>query len=192
VGGMVDELSDWLDGIDMSVSHELVSAYATSSNARPGEVLRDVRRSISAPDVRGEARGRGSLSATEVLHAYLRQLASHYEAGDVDVASEEAAREEVRGVQQDDEPASPPRQRRQARQRAAERPDLVHPLSQVLARHADEAWSSYLRSDAAPLLAKHIPRVATGIPNRVHRLRCLGNAVVPQVVEVIARKVWGG
>lgn len=32
-----------------------------------------------------------------------------------------------------------------------------------------------------------ILRVANGIPNRVHRIRCLGNAVVPQVAEFIGK-----
>jgi DNA (cytosine-5)-methyltransferase 1 len=33
------------------------------------------------------------------------------------------------------------------------------------------------------------PRVADGIPNRIHRLRALGNSIVPQIAETIGRAI---
>ncbi len=35
----------------------------------------------------------------------------------------------------------------------------------------------------------NVGRVANGIPARTHRLRCLGNAVVPQIPELIGRQI---
>jgi DNA (cytosine-5)-methyltransferase 1 len=34
-----------------------------------------------------------------------------------------------------------------------------------------------------------VGRVANGVPSRSHRLKCLGNAVVPQIPELIGHAI---
>jgi len=48
-----------------------------------------------------------------------------------------------------------------------------------ISRHRNEYWA----------VEPDVGRVADGIPKRVDRLRALGNAVVPQVAEVIGRMI---
>jgi len=62
---------------------------------------------------------------------------------------------------------------------------LESSLRDLALRHGARPWS------AEP----DVGRVAHGVPARVDRLRCLGNAVVPQVATVIARAIrtaWEG
>ena len=59
------------------------------------------------------------------------------------------------------------------------------PLNAVQGRSVPEPAGGYEWWVTEP----DVGRVAHGVPARVDRLRCLGNAVVPQVVEVIGRAI---
>jgi len=51
-------------------------------------------------------------------------------------------------------------------------------------KYSDTSRSSWWKPEP------NVGRVANGVPRRSHRLKQLGNAVVPQVVEQIAKSIW--
>jgi DNA (cytosine-5)-methyltransferase 1 len=60
----------------------------------------------------------------------------------------------------------------------------------------EQFWRQQLAQAGAGRRSLHLrfnepepPRVANGIPNRTHRNRALGNAVVPQIPELIGRAI---
>ncbi len=80
--------------------------------------------------------------------------------------------------------------RRRKRQRLKKHGDQQSPSGDI----ADgcSSWGRRARPDGCRQQWETEPavgRVAHGIPDRVDRLRCLGNAVVPQVAEVIGRAI---
>lgn len=64
-------------------------------------------------------------------------------------------------------------------------------VGQARAQEASRLFRRSIESAGPWKPEPQLGRVANGIPNRVDRLRALGNAVVPQVAEVIGRVILG-
>ena len=194
VGGTLDGLSSWLDGFDMTESHKLLLTYGKANNQNINEILPALQSSIQSSDDWKSPGGSGCIPSSEILLAYLRQLSKASEAlVNISLASEKTQEELLRGLRLGKKSPRSPLRWEAIKQRKEKYPNTLYLLSQVLAFHAEKAWSTYKGEN--PSIVRYwesgIARIASGASNRVDRLKCLGNAVVPLQEKTAFKELMG-
>lgn len=173
VGGTLDGVPTRLDG--GGVNGE------TSENLSD-EVLRYVQDPAVAQALEWATRGLQLVHAEEVLLAFVREYSSGGRLSREQLARPQASGDLLRAMRGSRGADRSSLRREPQQQRGGEHPDIVRELSRLVASRGPSPWSN-------PLWEGGIHRAMPGVPARSHRLRALGNAVVPQVAEVIGRVV---
>lgn len=208
LGGTINGFSEWLDGnLGFIIeSHKRMMANvicrngdcnASRTKERTEEVMSMLRNVFGEKDVWQSAGGLVRIYSQEVLFSYLckhsKQTANE---AWLQLSSEEAFEENMRSVRTRQELAGSSCRPGHNEQFTIEHPDIVQALSRLLAHDSRSAWMEYCGNNATAILNEWgsgwehgVMRVANGISNRVDRLKCLGNAVVPQVAEWVGRRV---
>lgn len=165
VGGISDGLSAWLDRIGGLIDD--------AAEARAKEILRNVRETFNEKTVqRYVGRFRGVLPE-EVLLAYLCEYSERTDRGGTAMESGAVAKIILRDLWCTIETARTSHQRKYCGEYARKYSDALLRLSHGAPSLVPQTWENGSWEDG-------VERTCRDIPHRVDRLKCLGNAVVPQ------------
>lgn len=182
------------DGSPGDLDEGWINAETCSTDGR--QDLPPMWRDDAAQAVQRALGGQVSLPETSILRQGLHG-SGHEANGRNPVGSPVACAEDagatVRSVRGGQETPSAPLRRQSIEQHPAQHPDAMQVLSRLLARALEEARASNHWQNAGPGgWEDGISRVVDGPAGKVdrrQRLKTLGNAVVPQIPELIGRAI---
>ena len=149
----------------------LLLTYANKTISNPREILRALRSEANPSTLqKWKTRSTNVVSSPQVLQLYLRQLQERCDQEFAPQESEKISEKCLRVLWDLEKPSSPSCRSRLSQQHAGEYPNSLQALSRLLAQSCHKAWAPYRGTYAT---------------DRTNRLKCLGNAVVPQVAEYI-------
>jgi DNA (cytosine-5)-methyltransferase 1 len=176
VGFSNDGLSPRLDGGGLN---------AEAKEGRPGEVLSGLWGKAGEEILQRQIRGLGGFQTQEVLQSGLHGTGicqrCAIKVGAIETGGQ-VPWEQLRNMWGYGEHTQASHRRELIKRFAREYSDLMRQLSYYPPPPCSTCWSDGSWEDG-------IPRVAMGVPNRVDRLRALGNAVVPQIPELFGRAI---
>ncbi len=140
---------------------------------RAVKVLQDLWCDHVSQALRCAIGGFDRVQQAELLFAFVRQYESGADKARILVEGAKTSENFLRGLRNAAATSGAPYRPKCSQQRGEQHPDALQDVSRLLALNGAPNWSGSGWEDA-------IPRVAASVPNRVDRLRCLGNAIVPE------------
>lgn len=154
--------------------------FCECENTRTNEIMRVLRNSNGAQNFQRKTGRPIGIQEAEILLSLMFQHEIESDEAWLLMEGAEAPQGEVRGVRIQSQAASSPHRSGHQEQPTGEHPDAMQALSRLLAYDGEKAWENQSWENA-------VPRVATGVADRVDRLRCLGNGQVPAVAALAWR-----
>ena len=146
-----------------------------NEETRRREVMRTLRIGYVAEEISREIGRPISVSEAAVLLSQLCEHANRLDEARIFMACAETLKEEMRSMRAQEIVAGASSGSEHQEQRTGEHSDVMQTLSRFLAHYGAENWKDGSWENG-------VPRVASGVKERVNRLKAIGNGQIPAVV----------